>query len=300
MDANIKCLDCMIRQGCRLSERLTPDLSQRKIINEEIIRYVNSLGKEHQKHSPAELSTPVYNIIKSLTGVDDPFYEQKILQNKNAMMIYPDIQKIINAAEDKLHAAAKMSVVGNAIDCGIDSNIISIENQIETEAKKPFAVDDFDKFKNSLKLAEALLLISDNAGEILFDKCLLEVIKKLFPEIKLYVSVKDSPILNDATIEDAKLVGIDKVAEIVTTGSGYIGIPPTLVSKEFKNLMKRVNIILAKGQGNFETLEGAGSKFFFLLKAKCPVIADYIGVEQDSYVFMKNRINKDLFDPDDF
>lgn len=282
-----KCLECIINQGHKLGEILTKDLKLRARIDKAVRDYVSFLNEKNLEDSPAELSTPVYALIKEITGVEDPFNELKLLQNKNALGLYEDMMNIVNKSTNPLFTAAKISAIGNSIDCGINTTITNLETELEHALKEDFAVNDFPEFKEFLPDAKSLLLITDNAGEIVFDKCFIAFIKRYFQNIKIFVSVKSEPILNDATKEDALQVGIDKYAEIISTGSNYIGVPENHVSEKFLTLMQEADIILSKGQGNYETLEYMKHKTFFILKAKCPIIAEDIGVPINALIFKK-------------
>jgi len=289
MKTDPECLDCVIRQGNKVAENLIDDPNLIETVKNGIKKYVQNLTEKEMELSPAEISTPMYYLLRDLTGIIDPFEKQKKTQNKNALAIYRDLLESVREDEDQLHKSARISVIGNVIDCGVNSDIVMLEVELETALKQPLEVDDFDEFRKFLKDAKEILLITDNAGEIVFDKCFIETLKRFYPEIKIYVSVKSYPILNDATMKDARMIGLDSVCKIVTTGSNYIGTPRRFVSKKFVELMDRVNVVLAKGQGNFETLEGSGKKFFFLLKAKCPVIARHLKVSLGAHVFKQSN-----------
>ncbi len=295
MKSSVKCLDCIVTQGNKVAEMVTNDFKLRKIINEELNKYIDKLNSQPLSDSPAILSTPIYYLIRELTGVADPFKQSKLIQNKNALLLYPDMIKLVYNSNNPLHTAAKISVIGNIIDCGINASITKLENELEEEIKLDFAIDDFNIFEEKLKTAKDLLFITDNAGEIVFDKLFIQIIKNYFPNLKIYVAVKSGPILNDATIEDASMIKLDEFSEIVTTGSDYIGIPFEYVSEDFKSLMEKVDIIISKGQGNYETLDNTLSKIFFLLKAKCPVIAEDIDVPVGSLIFKKSDKQKNSF-----
>jgi anti-anti-sigma factor len=144
-------------------------------------------------------------------------------------------------------------------------------------------------FREMLSKGGPMVIIGDNSGEIYFDYMLMANLRSFVEEI-FYV-VKGGPILNDATMEDVEGTGISNLAKIITTGSNYLGVIPEKCSEELCSVMESASIVLAKGQANYETLEGtslAGDKTFFLLQAKCSVIAEHLGVEPGDSVLVRN------------
>jgi uncharacterized protein with ATP-grasp and redox domains len=250
------------------------------------IEYVQNLSLE--KGSPAELSSPVYFMLHEITGETDPYQEIKRQQNEIALSLYEKMKDMVRASTEPLHAAAKLAVIGNAIDCGVGFRV-DIVPEIEKGLGQDFTVDDFKQFEAHLKDGGTILYICDNAGEIVFDRIFIEEILAEQPESKVFVAVKPKPILNDATIEDAKAVGLDEIVEVMTTGSEYIGAPMDRISEEMRRLLQDADIVISKGQGNFETLDASSSKTFFLLKAKCELIARELGVPIDAIVFKRGN-----------
>jgi uncharacterized protein with ATP-grasp and redox domains len=143
---------------------------------------------------------------------------------------------------------------------------------------------EYDLFKESLNKAKKILYIADNAGETVLDKLLIEQIKK-----PVKYAVRSKPIINDATIEDANDAGIDEIAEIVSSGCDAPGTILDLCSDEFRKIYENADLIISKGQGNYETLSGQTRPIFFLLKVKCPVIARDIDIKTGSIILIKNK-----------
>jgi uncharacterized protein with ATP-grasp and redox domains len=236
------------------------------------------------ERSPAELSSPAYFMLHKITGTDDPYEKMKKRQNEVALSIYDEMKKDVRNSDDPLHTAAKLAVIGNAIDCGVGFGT-DIIPEVEQGIKKDFAVDNFQQFKLLFSNAKSILYLCDNAGEIVFDKIFIEQMLNARPELNITAAVKPKPILNDATLDDAKTIAMDKITKVITTGSNYIGVTFHLISDELKKLFLDADIIISKGQGNFETLDTHSKKTFFLLKAKCELIANELGVPLNSIVF---------------
>jgi uncharacterized protein with ATP-grasp and redox domains len=187
----------------------------------------------------------------------------------------------VRSAEDPLRTAIRIAIAGNVIDFG--SNMpFDLEKDLETILNQKFAIDHYRIFKESLNRVKDVLYIADNAGETVFDRVLIEELGKPVTYV-----VRERPIINDAIREDAIAAGIDKVADIISSGADAPGNILRLCSNEFSEIYKTSDFIISKGQGNYEGLSGEARPIFFLLKAKCHVIAKHIGVERGS-IILKN------------
>jgi len=233
--------------------------------------------------SPPEISSRVYAYLAHQTGVSDPFNSKKAESNQVAMQMLPKVREMIKSAEDPLLMAVKAAIVGNIIDFGI-SHSFELE-EAAAIANLPLAIDHYHLFKNEVSDASTVLYLADNAGEIGFDALLAEQLAAMGAEVT--VAVRSAPVINDATLEDARFFGIHKVARLITSGSPAPGTPLNMVSREFKELFFEAEVVISKGQGNFETLDEAGRTIYFLLRAKCPVIARLLNVEMGSILLIR-------------
>jgi len=186
----------------------------------------------------------------------------------------------------------KEIIAGNIIDFGvkgeidINKEVKRIVNREKDSIKK--GVFHFDKFKEELKKAKTILYLGDNAGEVVFDRILIEEIKSIYPDKKIFYAVKEKAAINDALIEDAIFCGIDKSAEIISNGTDAPGTILSLCSKEFLKLYRKADIIISKGQGNYETLSNSKRPIFFLFMVKCEVVARNSGCDKGSIVLLYN------------
>jgi uncharacterized protein with ATP-grasp and redox domains len=240
--------------------------------------------------TPAEGSTKVLLKVYELLGVDDPYKEAKKESNDLALALYPKLKNIIQSAQDRLYKALKISVAGNIIDLGIEMDF-DIEASLEHSLEEGFVIDHYQRFLKKLGQVDEVLLLGDNAGEIVFDKLLAEELRDMGKKVT-YV-VKGGPVLNDVTMDDALYVGMDKVAKVVTTGARYAGVCLNNVSKEFFELLHNSDLVIAKGQANFESLEHeeiAVDRVYFLFKAKCGVTTKAAGVELGDVVFFTRQL----------
>jgi len=240
--------------------------------------------------TPAENSALVLFETYRLLGQSDPFREAKAASNRLARTFLPSLEKIIEFSDDPLMTALKVAVAGNVIDMGINPNF-DVNAGIQQMLDSGFARCDSEPLRNLLQDGRRLVLIGDNSGEIVFDYLLLVKLRQYIED--LYYVVKGGPILNDATREDAEEAGIDLLAEVVTTGNNYLGVVPELCGEDLRSLLQGADLVIAKGQANFETLEGTslvGDRTFFMLRAKCPCVASRLGVELGSSVLVRNQV----------
>lgn len=281
MKAYLDCYPCFFSQTLKTARMITQDDRKiRQILAEVSLR----LPKISFEATPPEIGKHVYNIISEMTGVDDPYKEIKENCTQHALSLYPELKRWIASSEDRVMAAIRLSIAGNVIDFGANADF-DLKKDIKTILSQEFAINHYLHFRENLNKARRILYVADNAGETVFDRLLIEELKK--PVV--YV-VREGPIINDATREDAIRAGIDKVAEIISSGCDAPGTILRFCSEEFLDVYRSADLIISKGQGNYEGLSEDNKPIFFLLKAKCFVIARDIGVEQGSIVLMKSKI----------
>jgi uncharacterized protein with ATP-grasp and redox domains len=222
--------------------------------------------------TPPESGRLIYHKISEITGNLDPYRKIKIESTQKALSLYSSLKNRVEKSNDRLLTAVKIAIAGNVIDFGANWNF-DLNKEVKEILDKDFAICDYDVFKNRLDEAHEILYIGDNAGECVFDKILIEEMQK-----PVIYAVRALPIINDATYEDALQAGIDQVATIVSSGTDAPGTVLKTCSSEFRKKYDRSTFIISKGQGNYEALSNQKDPLFFLLKAKCKVIADHIGV----------------------
>jgi len=276
MKTKIDCIPCVFKQALVTVRLATTDLKVQERALKELAGFYSEKKLEG---SPAEFSQFAYQIISEVTGIGDPFLAEKKKFNKLALSMVPECLNAIKTSDDKFATGAHLAVAGNIIDLGIGAGF-DIHGTLKSALETPFVLNDLEKLRESLGNVKSLLYIGDNAGEIVFDRLFVEIIQNLFPDINVKFSVKSAPIINDATMEDAIDVGFDKVCEIIETGTDDIGAPLEKMSAGFLEEFNHTDLIIAKGHGNFETLnEVVGRNIFFILKAKCEVVAKELGVK---------------------
>ncbi|MGM0453376.1 MAG: damage-control phosphatase ARMT1 family protein [Thermodesulfobacteriota bacterium] len=276
MQTYFDCLPCFFTQAlnaCRFMQLTDPET---KRILDAVAERIKDIPMQS---APPETGRQVYRIIREYTRNPDPYKQVKQENTARALSLYPAMKQMVDAAEDRLLAAIKIATAGNVIDCGVNKPY-EIETEIGQIMHNEFGIFDESPFRKHLHRADRVLYIGDNAGECVFDRVLIEELEK--PVI--YV-VRSHPVINDATIEDALEAGIDRVAQIVSSGTDAPGTVLSTCTDDFLALFENSDIVISKGQGNYEALSGQDRPVFFLLKAKCGVVAADLDVREGQMVF---------------
>jgi len=284
MKTYLDCIPCFVKQALRAGRMATDNDVEIKALMDRIGCRIKdiSLGD-----TPPEMGVIIYDEIHKITGIDDPFKKEKKEHIDEAKRLYPFLKERLKNAPDPLLMAIRIAIAGNVMDLGMDKHF-HIERDLEKILQQEFALCDIDMFRDRLSRAEHVLYLGDNAGESVFDKILIEVIEKPVTYV-----IRGKPIINDVTFQDAIDSGLDEVAEIISSGSPAPATILKLCNKEFLERFNRADMVISKGQGNYEGLSETERPVFFLLKAKCPVIARDIGVNEDDIVmFSAEKINR--------
>ncbi|UZJ39933.1 ARMT1-like domain-containing protein [Prosthecochloris sp. SCSIO W1102] len=278
MKTFLDCIPCFMNQALKAGRFATEDektLKELLAVTGEMVREISF------DMTPPEIGDRIYKEVRRLTGVDDPFLNVKKENIQEALALYPEAERIVENSPDRLMAAIRMAIAGNIIDHGVNRNF-DIHAMVEQCMQQDFAICDFSAFSEKLERTSFVLYIGDNAGESVFDRLLIQALAK--PVI--YV-VREVPVINDVTMDDALFSGIGGETEIISSGSTAPGTLLDRCNKRFLDLFHSADLIISKGQGNYEALSGKGENIFFMLRAKCPVIASHLGVEVDDIV-LKN------------
>ncbi|MCW4019331.1 MAG: ARMT1-like domain-containing protein [Candidatus Bathyarchaeota archaeon] len=261
------------------------DEATREIALRQVMQH---LSNAQWNQTTPELATNVHRIIKKVTGNVDPYSQLKEKYTRVALAFYPKLEAIVKQSEDPLLTAAKLAIAGNIIDFGPKVNV-NLEQTVEAVLEDDLAVNDVGKLKESLLKSKKVLYLADNAGETVFDKLLVDELLKRDAEVTF--AVKDAPILNDATFDDAEIAGITKIAHVISIGTDCTGVLFRECSPEFLTEFENCGFVISKGQGNYESLSNTLHKeIFFLLKVKCPLIAEDVGVKTGSAVLKRTYV----------
>jgi len=267
MRVYLDCVPCFLRQALEAVRLASQDLS----IQEKAIRVIlQKLSKISWNTSPPHIGREIHTLIKEVTGNPDPYLPLKKRFNQLAINLYPMLEKKVKTANDPFGTAVRLSLAGNMIDFGArPGEKIDIEKEINGALKAPLDKQALEKFKKAVTQAQNILFLGDNAGEVVFDKLLVQ---EIGPQKITYV-VKKKPIINDATLEDAEIVNLTDIVKVIDNGTDFPGTVLSACSKTFINIYEKADLVIAKGQGNYETLNDVKKTIVFLLKIKCPVIA---------------------------
>ena len=282
MKTSLDCIPCFVRQALDAARMVSAD----PVVHERMVREVLLwAGEMSLEEPPVLLGTRIRRRLRELTGVADPYRAAKDHQNQMAQNLLSELRREIEDAPDPLAMAARLAIAGNVIDMGVNGNITEadVRRSIQHALAEPFS-GEWEAFCQAAAMARRILYLADNAGEIVFDRLLIE---QLSPA-RTTLAVRGAPVLNDATLVDARAAGLDQIVEIIDNGSDVAGTLLPECSRGFLERFAEADMIIAKGQGNFETLSNEPRDIFFLFKAKCPVITMDTGMEPGSLVLMNH------------
>ena len=277
------CVPCILRMAVAALRQLPLDENIIRELCTEILEIPALRGLDWNKTSAAVIEDIWRKIVKKI-GSSDPFRLLKSNQNQKIMDLYPFFEKMVNEAADPLYLAVKLSILGNSMDLMVADPSLTVERSIADKVKLPLSDENYSKFRKQLQATQHLLIFGDNAGEIVFDKLLIETIKKIYqPEIAFVV--RSVPTLNDATFDEAKTVGIDEIATVIENGIDG-PLPGTVLnrcSSKVNDLVRQSDLIISKGGGNFDTLDEErkhlNKNISFLLLSKCEPYYRHFGVQ---------------------
>ncbi len=287
MRSNLDCIACFVRQTTNLARRTTDDpVLQRKMV----MVTIEVLQDVPPDVSPPYISDVVYKRLEELVGSEDLFIEEKERSNAAALDMMDDLRKMKDGADDPEMLVTRFALAGNIIDLGSQDSY-DLDATLDKVLGKAPRIDDTDKLWDRLLSAEHVIYLADNAGEIVFDTLFIEHLLGLNPKVEVQVWVKAEPILNDAMEKDAEDAGLDRMdrVSIEKVGIRPGSDPPLADAPEFIQRYKEVDLVISKGQANYELL--SEHEFIaFLLMAKCIHVANDLGVELgDSVVKLPGR-----------
>jgi len=248
---------------------------------------LHDLSETSMDSSPPVLAQSLHRRLRGLTGVEDPYRSAKNEQNCLALKFLNDMKGEINTAADPLATAVRLAIAANIIDLGAKTGIESKDIRAAlTRAVREPVTGDMDDFRAAVSQARNILYLADNAGEIVFDRLLIE---QLSPA-RVTLVVRGKPVINDATMVDARSVGLHSIVEVIDNGSDAPGTVLADCRPEFIRRFHAADLVLAKGQGNFETLGDVRRNIFFLFKVKCAVIASHVGLPAGTNLLLHRRV----------
>lgn len=282
MDIQLDCLPCFVKQTLSVLKMLKADDK----ISEKVMRDVlECLSRIDFNQTPPQQAREIHALIRKLCRNDDPYAEQKSADMQLALQLFDMVENDVKHAQDPFYAALQMAIAGNSLDHGVyhDLSPEQARTYLEQGLHTPIQ-GDIQRFRTEVEKAQSILYLGDNAGEIVFDRFVLRHMQ----DKKITYAVRGGPIINDALLSDALKAGIDKdVDRLIHNGDNSPGTVLQFCSAEFREVFEGADLIIAKGQGNYETLSEHEANIYFLLRAKCPVVAEHIGCEVGSALLYK-------------
>jgi damage-control phosphatase, subfamily I len=283
MKTNLDCVPCMLRQA-REAIALTGVETE---LGFEVLRQVlRSMSELDWTLPPPVLGQQVHRLIRQLTHNPDPYAAIKERMNRRAAELYPHWHRLFREAHPPLEAAVRLAIVGNLLDVGAKTQLSAapVRAAFEDALTAPLR-GSVEELAQAIQRARSILYLADNAGEIVFDRNLLARL----PLGKFTVVVRGRPVLNDATLADAEQAGLPEFCEVIANGSDAPGTLLADCSPAFRERFAAVDLVIAKGQGNYESLAGVDKELFFLLKIKCQVLSHDLGWPVGSLVLLHHR-----------
>jgi damage-control phosphatase, subfamily I len=291
MNISLDCIPCIVSNFLKLLKTgILPEDAREPVMR----RLLVLLSESDYQQSPPVLGREIHRMVRQELNNPDPYREIKEKYNHMILDMYSDFKRMVISAEDPFDTAMRLAIAGNVIDFGSQYQFEVMET-INRVINAHIAIDDSQELKEDLKSAKSLLYIGDNCGEIILDKLFIETIKVT----NTYFAVRSGPVINDITIDDAVMVGIDKIAEIITTGDNAPGAVWESTSDDFKQVFNKSDIIISKGQGNLEGLIDVPGNIYFLFVSKCDLIAKWVGANTGDFIVKhsSNSIEQKLNNP---
>ncbi|WP_020504466.1 damage-control phosphatase ARMT1 family protein [Lamprocystis purpurea] len=269
MKTYLDCYPCFLRQALSAARRAQATVEQQRQILLDTMDLLQALSPQA---TPPVMAERIHRMVRARTNTPDPYRQSKQDATAQALGLLPELRDRVRTASDPLETAVRIAIAGNIIDDGAAEQY-DLQATLARVLEQPFAIDGLPQLRQALSTVDAVLYLADNAGETVFDRVLIETIDR-----PVTYAVKAGPIINDATLEDALAAGLDAVSTLIDTGSDAPGTLLDRCSPAFRAHFAQAPLIIAKGQANYETLSDIRAPVFFLLQAKCRIIADDLGV----------------------
>lgn len=283
MRSYVECVPCFLRQLLVMIQRFIHDEPVQEFLMRSILRELSCIDFTLP---PPHIGQTMNRLIREKIGLIDPYSQIKQNSNQKVLAMYTCLKQMIMNSSDPFDTSFRFAIAGNSLDCGVldQIDLSTIHDAINQALMSPFQWEK-DNILDSIEHAKTILYLTDNAGEIVFDKLLIEML----PKEKVVVAVRGYPVLNDATRYDAEAIGLTSLVHVIDNGSDAPGTILSDCSREFLEWFDKTDIIIAKGQGNYETLSEVEKNIIFALKVKCPVIARDIGCEVGDMIAFMNQ-----------
>lgn len=288
MNTHVDCIACVVNKANKLADKYIKDKKQKHSFMKKVLQAI--MDTSYERTAPL-LDAKVMRVAKEELGIEDIYKAEKDYFNEKMIQLEPQIAEILNSSEDRLFDSLKIASSGNIIDFSALSslNFEVVKEVIEKTFNNYFNADLYSRLKSELNLGKRLIYLGDNTGEIVLDKLFIKEIKNEYPDLEILFVTRGKPIFNDITEKDAYYVGIDKYAQVINNGTDLPGTDLLEVPQEFKMILEEADIIIAKGQGNYESLAGSGLNIYFLFLCKCDMIMNKLSSGRFANMFIGER-----------
>lgn len=287
MKRNDRCLPCLVNQMIKVADMV--NATNKEQLYHQVFAYLSQV--DFEKTNP-EMIGDTFALIKAHIGNDDPYQDVRNDYNQLFLKEFDHFDQLIHASHDPFYEAIRYAIVGNIIDFNPMHNhdMEDIMKYFDHMHEQTLVIDKTQELKKDLLYAKTLLYLGDNCGEICLDKLLIKEIHRLNPQLHIYFAVRGVPVVNDSIAEDAYRVGMDEYATVIENGDQSLGTVLSRTSQEFQDIYQQADVIISKGQANYECLSEENHNIYFLLMSKCEVIAEDIGVPQKSMICLHKKI----------
>ena len=283
IQVHLDCFPCFLQQALIAVRYGTDDVALQETILKSTLE---DIQQADVTEPPAFTTTFLHRRVRQMLG-HDPFRKIKETYNKIALDLLPSLRKRVEESHNPLWTASRLSIAGNIIDFGIFTSV-DIEGTVRRALDENMAVDNFDVFQQAVLGADDILFLADNAGEIVFDRLLIEALTNLGKHVT--VALKGSPVINDCTRKDAEETGIHNICDVIGNGSDAVGTVLEWTPQSFQKRFHSAGLVISKGQANFETLYSQNRSMFFLLQSKCDVLSRALDLPKGSLILKQHRV----------
>lgn len=267
MKINAFCMSCLVQSQARRIEKFQ-DEEKKSCYMREVLRLI---ADSNSKWSAPALLEPISRLFEEYWGTQGDLEKEKHVFNDLLLSMEDTLEQKIRSKKDPLEAAQCLARLGNYIDFSALSEV-SAEKLLELlgqSEQETLDAEEYGYFRKDLENGKHLVYLTDNCGEIVLDKILIKLLKEQYPQLSIEVLVRGIAVTNDATLEDARYVGLTEVVPVFGNGNGIAGTELTHISEEARRKLEQADLILSKGQGNFETLHTCGLNIYYLFLCKC-------------------------------
>ena len=289
MKLHADCVACLTRGALNRAK----DIPDGPAKTEYMRRVCEALAAADMNYDSAPLmDAQIMRLAREMLGVQRDFSEIKRRYNALILGIYDQLKARVRAAEDPLRTALQISMVGNYIDFNIAGNVTEdgALRLLDEAPNREIDAAELKHMREDLARGGELVFVHDNCGEVVLDKLLIETIRELYPDIHAVSLIRCQPVVNDVTWEDAEQIGLSEVSEILD--NGFPDLPGTQIDKlppDVRTRVENATLLIAKGQGNFESMIESGLNIYYVFLSKCASYTDWFGFEHLSGVLVNER-----------